>query len=270
MLPSPSTRVQRFSGDRRAMCEAVKGMTVFEAIAALRASRTWHTDIGRPEGAGWVAGSALVDATTGPFAELLARIGRQAATRDRRTIAASFAMRLGWASEMAIAPALGHDCVPDVGLDNVSFHFAPSTALDRMAIHEPRGEGLADDPSGTLQALRHALTRQSTPVVEALFAWAGFSRRGTWGLLASAWAAKLAELHPTPSDHRAIQRLIEAFFAGSDVLAAMQPQMRVVDDGRTRRLVQRRASCCRIYLLPGCALCVSCPLVPQAPRRRTP
>jgi len=54
--------------------------------------------------------------------------------QDRRTIAASFALRYGWASAMAIAPYLRFYCVLDVSLENVSFKFRESTFLERAAI----------------------------------------------------------------------------------------------------------------------------------------
>ena len=45
-----------------------------EAFAALRTlNASWHVEIGRPEGSGWI------------------HIGQRAKTRDRKTIAASFA-----------------------------------------------------------------------------------------------------------------------------------------------------------------------------------
>jgi hypothetical protein len=41
----------------------------------------------------------------------------------------------------------------------------------------------------------------------------------------------------------------------------MQPRLHAVSCGGATHLYQRRASCCRIYLLPGQQLCASCPLV---------
>src|SRR5688500_9335030 len=108
------------------------------ALAALNAS--WRVEIGRPTGPGWIAGDALCDASRGPFNDLLLRIGDRDRTGDRRTIAASFAVRFGWASGLAIAPYLRHRCVPDVSLANVSFKFSPSTFFVVPAIHEPRAE----------------------------------------------------------------------------------------------------------------------------------
>jgi hypothetical protein len=54
---------------------------------------------------GWIDGTDLRDAGAGPFHALLRRIGDVARTTDRRTIAASFALRFGWSSAIAIAPS---------------------------------------------------------------------------------------------------------------------------------------------------------------------
>jgi hypothetical protein len=42
--------------------------------------------------------------------------------------------------------------------------------------------------------------------------------------------------------------------------------MHAVTCGPVTHLFQRRASCCRWYLLPQGELCASCPLVPQEAR----
>lgn len=250
---------------------------VFAALAALNAS--WRVEIGRPAGPGWIAGDDLRDADSGPLNELLRRIGDRDRTGDRRTIAASFAVRFGWASGLAIAPYLRHRCVPDVSLGNVSFRFSPSTFFDRPAIHAARGVVVEGDPRSThpamttvsgeaalLRTLRDALAAQGEPVVEALYRWSGFARRGTWGMLTSSWASHFTGWCETPDDQRPVQPVLERFFAGADVVATMRPRLHAVTCGSATHLFQRRASCCRWYLLPQGELCASCPLVPQEAR----
>jgi hypothetical protein len=51
--------------------------------------------------------------------------------------------------------------------------------------------------------------------------------------------------------------VIEAFFAGDDDIARMQPKLHSVTFGEVTHLDQRCASCCRYYLLPHGSLCVS-------------
>jgi hypothetical protein len=211
----------------------------------------------------------------------LLRIGDRANTSDRRTIAASFALRVGWASAMAIAPYLRYQCVPDIALENVSFKFKPSTFFERTALHEARGIVTASDARAGHDSLstvpdedslrlelRRALTAQATPIVEALYEWSGFARRGTWGMLTSSWAAQFTGLCEQRHDQRGMLPIIESLFAGDDDAARMQPRMHAVACGEVVHLYQRRASCCRWYLLPQGELCASCPLVSDDERLR--
>lgn len=249
----------------------------FDALRRLNAS--WNVEVAKPAGAGWLQGAELLDAEHGPFNELLLRIGERAKTGDRRTIAASFALRFGWASAMAIAPYLRHDCVPDIELGNVAFKFRESTFFERTAIYEPRGTVAQGDhraPHPSLQTvmdreallmkLRQSLAGQAAPVVEALYRWSGFARRGTWGMLTSSWASQFTGLCDTPDDQFGMLPIIERFFRGDDDVAVMQPRMHPVSYGSAIHLYQRRASCCRYYLLPQGDLCASCPLVPHEKR----
>jgi hypothetical protein len=245
---------------------------VYNGLRALNAS--WHVEVTTPSGPGWIAGTDLRDAERGPFNELLTRIGERVETADRRTIAASFALRIGWASAMAIAPYLRGRCVPDIDLENVSFKFRESTFFERTAIYEPRGTLIATDPRAShpsmrtvpdadtlLRTLRTALVNQAAPVVDALYRWSGFARKGTWGMLTSSWASQFTGLCETPSGQDVMLPVIETFFAGDDDPAAMQPRMHPVTCDNVTHLYQRRASCCRYYLLPQGDLCASCPLV---------
>jgi FhuF 2Fe-2S C-terminal domain len=247
-------------------------VAIYDALRALDAS--WQVELGVPDGPGWISGEDLYDATTGPFHALLVRIGERAKTTDRRTIAASFALRYGWASAMAIAPYLRARCVPDIALDNVSFKFRESTFFERTAIHEPRGTVLADDEraahptmaavadaAALRRVLREALVAQATPVVAALYGWSGFAPRGTWGMLTSSWASQFTALGTPHDDQRGLAPELDALFAGDDIVAAMRPRLHAVTCGDATHLYQRRASCCRFYLLPAGELCASCPLV---------
>jgi len=249
---------------------------MYDALRALDAS--WNVEVGTPSGPGWIAGAELRDAAAGPFNDLLRRIGERTKTTDRRTIAASFALRYGWASAMAIAPYLRYGCVPDVSLENVSFKFRESTFFERTAIHAARGLMVATasgaqhptiaavpDDHALLQSLRSALSTQAEPVVAALYDWSGFAPRGTWGMLTSSWAAQFTGLFEG-DDQRPMLPILQRFFAGDDVVAQMQPRLHAVTCRHVTHLYQRRASCCRWYLLPQGELCASCPLVSQDER----
>ncbi len=250
---------------------------IYNALRAFEAN--WHVEIGRPVGVGWIAGNDLRDAQSGPFHELLLRIGERAQTTDRRTVAGSFALRYGWASAILIAPYLRYHCVPDISLDNVSFKFKRSTFFERTALYEARGTVVASDAraghhslstvpddEALLRELRSALMTQAKPVVEALHEWSGFARNGIWGMLTSSWAAQFTALCENRTDQRAMLPVIESLFVGNDAVAKMRPRMREVPCGEAVPLYQRRASCCRWYLLPQGELCTSCPLVSDAER----
>ena len=217
---------------------------------------------------------------TGRSTTSCTRIGESAGTVDRRTVAASFALRYGWSSAMAIAPLLKSSCVPDVSLENISLRFHETGFFERTAIHEARGVMVASDPRANhptitsvpnsyqlLRTLRSALMTQAIPVVEALHGWSGFARKGTWGMLTSSWAAHVTNLIGEGRDQRLAAPVLQAFFAGDDVVAQMQPTLYQLTWSGVTHLYQRRASCCRIYLLPQMELCASCPLVSHEERR---
>ena len=251
---------------------------VFDALRSLNAS--WAVAIGVPEPQpGWIVGAELADATGGPLNALLMQMGTRLKTTDRRTIAALYAVRFGWASAMAIAPCVKYHCVPDISLHNVSLKFKASTFFERTAIHEPRGVVLEGDPdsghpsvrtvadrSALLQCLREQLTAQAYPVVEALYGWSGFARLGTWGMLTSSWASHLTTLSATGPDQTSVLPLLREFFDGEDVVARMQPRVHTVSYLGATHVYQRRSSCCRFYLVPEGELCASCPLVPHEER----
>ena len=200
-------------------------------------------------------------------------------TADRKTIAASFALRFAWASSAAIAPYLIHHCVPDFTLGNISLKFRDDTLFECSAIHSPRGFVIGKDPDNASPftqaveshaalraALRSTLKAQSAPVVEALYDWSGFSRKGTWGQITSSWAAQFVGIYDTIGEQPEILLDIVAFFQGDDEPARMQPRLHPVTIGKVTHLYQRRASCCRYYLLPQGSLCPSCPLVSHEER----
>ena len=84
-------------------CEATSPIVFI--LQALRARQPkWTVDIGQPHGPGWIPGTALMTATEGPFQGLLGQIGERLQTADRRTIAASFALRYGWSSGSRLCP----------------------------------------------------------------------------------------------------------------------------------------------------------------------
>jgi hypothetical protein len=250
---------------------------IYDALRALNAG--WGVDVGRPSGPGWIRGRELANASAGPLNDLLVRIGERSRTADKRTVAAGFTLRFGWASAMAIAPYLEFACVPDVSLENVSLKFTASTFFERTSIHEPRGTMVAggaraadesirvvESGSALLRTLRDELVSQAEPVVAGLYDWSGFAPRGSWGMLTSSWAAHFTSLGGDQDDQRTILPALQDFFAGADVVSELRPRFHAVSWNGVTHVYQRRASCCRWYLLPDGELCTSCPLVSQEER----
>jgi hypothetical protein len=241
----------------------------------------WYVEIGQPTGMGWIAGMDLTTAMQGPFHSLLSAIGGGLHTSDRRTIAASFALRYGWSSGIAIAPYLFYHCVPRISLDNVSFKFRDNTSFERAAVHRPEGAILRQDgvtehpsmqvlpsPKALVSWLRDSLVQQAEPIVAALYDWSHFSIRGTWGMITSSWGSQFINLFGELNGQEQGLPHVREFFQGSDVAAQMQPDFYPVTYQRVTHIYHRRASCCRFYKIPQGDLCASCPIVSQEERVR--
>jgi ferric iron reductase protein FhuF len=257
--------------------EASPITVVFQELRAIRSN--WHVEIGRPSGTGWIRGADFRTARSGPFNALLTDIGERLRTSDKRTIAASFALRYGWSAGIAIAPFLLRQCVPNIALDNVSFKFHENTTFERAALHEPEGvmlpqEGVTAHPSvrwlpdqnALMAALRASLVRQAQPIVEALYEWSHFAERGSWGMITSSWASQLMNICAVVAEQKHGLPYASKLFEGDDVVACMRPTFYPVTYRHVTHVYHRRASCCRYYKLPHGDLCASCPLVGEEER----
>jgi ferric iron reductase protein FhuF len=257
-----------------------KTSPIVAVLQALRARHAnWYVELGQPAGRGWIAGSDLTIATEGPFNALLSAMGERLQTSDRRTIAASFALRYSWSCGIAIAPYLLHGCVPKITLDNVSFRFHEGTAFERAALHQPLGVMLQQDgvpehpciqslptPEALLRCLRISLVQQAEPVVEALYDWSKFSRRGIWGMITSSWGSQFFNIFGEIDGQEKGLACARHLFEGDDLASEMQPDFYPVRCKGITHVYHRRASCCRFYKLPGGQLCASCPIVSQDER----
>ncbi|MET0283470.1 MAG: (2Fe-2S)-binding protein [Polyangiales bacterium] len=210
---------------------------------------SWVVELGTPAGAGWIEGGAFAEPERGPFAELLTQIGERLQTRDRKVIAASFALRFGWSSAAALGPHLLAGLVPDLALANTWLRFSANGALfERVCLIEPR--------LSTLSA--HAtLVAQSLPVVDALSRWSRFPRKALWGQVESSWAAQFEPVLTALGRAGEVLQTIQAFFADD----ANAPHAYEVTHCDVTRVYHRRASCCLYYKVPSGHYCVSCPLI---------
>ncbi len=250
---------------------------IYQELQALHP--TWSVDMGRPHGPGWIIGTDLRMASAGPFNGLLSRIGERLHTADRRTIAAAFALRYGWSAGMAIAPYVLGDCVPTLTLENVSFKFRDDTLFERVALHHPTGVMLSQaggaprplmewlpSQEALLHWLRTSLVHQAEPIVDALYAWSRCARKGLWGMITSSWGAQFMQICGAIDAQPSGLQYVVPFFAGSDIVAQMQPSFYLVTYRQVTHVYHRRATCCRYYLLPQGHYCASCPLLSQAER----
>jgi hypothetical protein len=254
-------------------------VSIFRALHARHSN--WYVEIGKPSGTGWIAGTDLRTAMQGPFHTLLSAIGEGLHTSDRLTIVASFALRYGWASGIAIAPYLFYQCVPKISLDNVSFKFHANTLFERAALHQPEGvmlqqDGLRQhssiqvlsDTKALLSSLRDNLVQQAEPIVEALYHWSHFSIRGTWGLITSSWGSQFTTISREIDGPERVLPHVRQLFEGDDVVSQMQPHFYPVTYQNATHVYHRRSSCCRFYKIPQGQLCASCPVVSQEERIR--
>jgi ferric iron reductase protein FhuF len=252
-----------------------------EALAALQAiDPKWRVDIGSPAGSpDWIHGRSFTGAEEGPFHALLNRIMERLRTGDRRTVAASFCLRFGWSAWVAIVPYVVYQCVPEVALNNIALKFGANTLHERTAIYWPHGAVLdtgirpihpqlrsVPEPEALLRLLRRQLMEQALPVVDALHEWSGFSKKGAWGQITSSWTAQFINAYGRLGDQMQARPVVESFFVGGDEIGSMRPELHPVSVGDVTHLFQRRASCCRYYLLPQGSLCASCPLVSDQDR----
>jgi hypothetical protein len=257
------------------------GSPVEKAVISLETvNPKWRVDIGVPDDSpSWIRGTDFTRANEGPLQSLLSRIADRLRTSDRKTIAASFALRFGWTASAAIGPYLVHNCVPDISLANVSFRFGDNTLFERTAIHSPLGSVLSnnpgsahpltrsvEEPASLLRLMRSELKEQANPVVDTLYEWSGLSKRSTWGLVTSSWAALFVHVYDHLGCQPEVLPIITAFFQGDDPVASMQPKLYPVTLRNVTHLYQRRSSCCRYYSLPHGSFCASCPLLSKEER----
>jgi FhuF 2Fe-2S C-terminal domain len=254
-------------------------IAIYLALRAIHPK--WDVEIGQPHGPGWLPGTALTTANEGPFQALLARIGERLQTADRRTIAASFALRYGWSAGVAMAPYILYHCVPTIALNNVSFKFHENTAFEQVALHHPEGVMLLDNgvaphpsmrwlssPPALLAWLRRSLVQQAQVIVDALYAWSHFAVRGIWGMITSAWSSLCIHIFGEIGQPTHALSWLREFFHGDDVTAQMQPQLYSLTSQHITRVYQCGASCCRYYLVRQGQYCASCPLISDDERLR--
>ena len=87
-------------------------------------------------------------------------------------------------------------------------------------------------------------------------------------MITGSWAAHFANVYQELGGQALGLEPARRFFEGDDVVAIMQPELYPVSCDGVTHIYQRRASCCRFYLIPYGQLCASCPLVGHDERLR--
>jgi hypothetical protein len=108
--------------------------------------------------------------------------------------------------------------------------------------------------------------QQAQPVVDALAARSQFSVRGIWGMITSAWGSLCFHIFGAIDEQTQGLAWARHFFAGTDVVAQMQPQFYPVTYRHATHVYHRGASCCRYYRLRQGHYCASCPLISHEER----
>jgi hypothetical protein len=234
----------------------------------------WTVEFGPKEGGGWIAGADLTRPDEAPLRAVLGRIGDGMRTKNRKVIAAAFALRFGWSAAAGVGPYLVGECVPDLSLDNMSIRFDPSGFFERVSLHRPRAtaiRGVVDpDPdialvegrADLLACLRDALFESARPVVNAMYAWSRFPARAIWGQLMSSWAAPfvLVLTRTRAVGAAEVVALTRALFDDPRPAFAMCPTFTATTSAGRPAIRERRATCCLYYRLPEGSYCPSCPL----------
>jgi ferric iron reductase protein FhuF len=138
-----------------------------------------------------------------------------------------------------------------------------SARLPDLAVAFSGGRPVAAVSSGPGGELATDLRESLSAVIDALARVAGVPERPLWAVAADSVANQLLALG------RAVGDVPRTTALAAEVAAAVGhplPMPRYVDVGGAR--FTRRASCCLMYLLPGGALCTSCPHRPPAERLR--
>jgi len=235
-----------------------------------RVNPRWSLMLEQPDSATWVCGQAFHDASTGPLNDILQAIGDAMKTKNRKVIAASFALRYAWSAGAVMAPLLIYQRVPDVSLQHSYFKFSERNLFERLAVKPGSLAGSRQYPtlnSDSMSCLREQLMNQASPLVDALQQWSGFPKKSLWGQISSTWAALLINIADEITDTTKSKYYLDMFFDAAQLPMKMKPEIYSLSHQQTTRLYQRRSSCCLYYKTSTKRLfCTSCPLLDEETR----
>lgn len=230
---------------------------------------------------GWVTARELCDDGDGTLDRLLADVGRQWGTAERR-VQASFL--IGGYAWYALAPALAayllERRVPSLVHDNVAVWLDSADGPGRLELHSDRFTALATDPAaGTpgvtvvrdkvalRDVLHDEIVGHMTPVIAALRARTPLGVRAQWLEVADRVGSALHHAGERSATEAPAIREAEALVhrPGSP-LNSPRSRFETYEHLGERRVVKLRGACCLSYRIDGHAYCMTCPLIDEAER----
>lgn len=230
---------------------------------------------------GWVTPGELCDVGDGTLDSLLADVGRQWGTAERR-VQASFL--IGGYAWYAVAPVLAayllERRVPSLAQDNVAVWLDPADGPGRLALGSDRFTAVATDPAAgtrsvtvvpdedTLRdALHDEIVGHMTPLIAAFRARTPLGMRAQWLEVADRVGSALHHAGERSGTEAAAIREADALVhrPGSP-LNSPRSRFAMYEHLGERRVVKLRGACCLSYRIDGHAYCMSCPLVDEAER----
>ena len=226
---------------------------------------------GKPNGSGWIDGTALADPQNSLFQQLLQQIGATINTNNKRVIAASFALRYGWSSGAPLHYFMNHGTVMDLSLDNISLQFCRSGLYQHYSFHSAdslhKQDVINTQDETQITAMAEQLYSQATQIVEALHSWSRFSRRAIWAMIVSSWSSQCVRMAESIWKNRnAGYVMAEKMLQYRPELYRNKPIFYSLQYNTEQRLFQKRHACCLYYLGPDRSFCTSCPLIDDEER----
>jgi hypothetical protein len=240
-----------------------------------------ETQLGVPEGDGWVGAGRLVeddDELRAALAEIAGNLGT-----DRDDVCAAQLIEL-WTWLVAAPAAAGlvvGERLPDVSSGNVVLRAEGGLADWRVGLRRPRFHALPGDPDarhpdavpaadegellGRLGAM--LVNAHLAPLVVALNRLARRPERALWRGAADRVTGAFLWIGDQLGARERSRALARGAVGSAPELGA-KVRVQRIGSGRDETHVHLRHGCCLYYRVPGAPKCIGCPLVTDAERAR--
>jgi len=203
----------------------------------------------------------------GTFAEILT--GLDKGVESRKVVAASFLLRYGWSSGVAIGAYLLGKKIPDIAFDNIAIRFKGDHYLfdsfclvGRKILPDLENPG----PEERRQQLTEVLFAHATEMVEVLQIWSSMNFKTLWGLMASSWAGQILAVTKEMGDQKFGEAEVKAFFEQDLPVKLVQPPTYWVEHAGKVQCFYLRSACCLYYKREANNYCANCPLIEEEDR----